>query len=168
MSSSDERCAMENNLRFSSPFPEERSGVPEDSPDVLRSSPLFSGLSEAISSRIASSTTRQTIARYGNLFAQKEEIRFLVLLESGNVKHTQAGPNGEEVLLRICGPGDIIAGPGFSGISRHRYSARAIDESTVLTWRSEDIRSYMQMHPRFAININQILSARLTELEVRL
>lgn len=151
-----------------SPCLELPSLVPRDPLDVLRSSALFSGLSESICSRIASAAIRRTIARYGNLFTQKEEIRYLVLLESGNVKHMQAGPNGDEVLLRICGPGEIIAGPGFSGVSRHRYSTRAIDESTVLSWRSEDIRSYMQMHPKFAINISQILSARLTQLEARL
>jgi CRP-like cAMP-binding protein len=135
--------------------------------DVLRSSPLFSGLSAAACSLIASSAERRTVARYGNVFAQKEEICHLVLLESGSVKHTQFGPDGEEVLLRFCGPGEIIAGTGFSGWSRHRYSARAFDQCTVLSWRNEDIRSYMQMHPQFAININQILSSRLTELETR-
>jgi CRP-like cAMP-binding protein len=159
---------MDESMRFSPSYLEQPSEVPADPPEVLRSSALFAGLSESIFSRIASSSTRRTIARYGSLFAQKEEIRDLVLLESGNIKHTQAGPNGEEVLLRICAPGEIVAGPGFSGVSRHRYSARAIDESTVLSWRSEDIRNYMQLHPRFAINVNQILSTRLRELEARI
>jgi CRP-like cAMP-binding protein len=125
-------------------------------------------LPESTFSLIASTATRRTVSRYGSLFAQKEEIRELVLLESGTVKHTQVGSEGLEVLLRICVPGEIIAGPGFSGVSRHRYSARAIDESTVLSWRSEDMRGYMQSHPRFTININQVLSARLKELEARI
>jgi CRP-like cAMP-binding protein len=145
-----------------------RSSPANDPLDVIRASALCTGLSESICAQFASGANRRTIARYGSLFAQKEEIRNLVLLESGNVKHTQAGPSGDEILLRICVPGEVIAGPGFSGVSRHRYSARAIDDAVVLTWQCEDIRSFMQMHPRFAINISQILSSRLTELEKRL
>ena len=159
---------MEKSIEFPSSCAQQPPRAAGDPFDVLRSSPLFTGLSEGICSHIISAAERRTFSRYSNLFSQKEEIRDLVLLESGNVKHTQTGPDGHETLLRICGPGEIIAGPGFSGVSRHRYSARSIDDSTVLSWRSEDVRNYMQLHPRFAINISQILSSKLSELEARI
>jgi CRP-like cAMP-binding protein len=38
----------------------------------------------------------------------------------------------------------------------------------ILSWRSEEFHNYMQMHPRLAINMNQILSARVKELETRI
>jgi CRP-like cAMP-binding protein len=158
---------MDNNV-WSTALCVEQPPVIADRVAALSCSQLVSGLSESIRSRIASTATRRTVGRRESLFIEKEKIKDLILLESGIVKHTQGGPNGSEVLLRICGPGEIIAGPGFSGISRHRYSARAIVESTILSWRDEDMRSYMRMYPTFATNINQILSGSLKDLETRI
>src|SRR5215469_10157426 len=159
---------MENVVQSPAPCLEERHLIPGESLEILNCSPLFSGLSSAICSRMASTATVRKVARYGNLFEQREQIAGLFLLESGNVKHTQLGANGHEVLLRICGPGDVLAGEGFSGTSRHRYSARAMEESTVLSWRNDHVRKYMQQYPKLADNISHILSARLRELEGRI
>lgn len=136
--------------------------------EVLCGSPLFSGLPSGIRSRIGSTATIRTVSRCEELFVQGEEITSLVLLELGSAKHTRVGANGQEVMLRICGPGDVLAGQGFSGRSRHRYSARAIEQCTVLSWQNDRFQKYMQLFPKLADNFSQMLSTKLSELEAKL
>ena len=158
---------MDNVMHTPSRSPEGRLLAPGEAMEVLCGSPLFSGIPSGIRSRIGSTATIRTVPRFENLFVQGEEITSLILLELGSAKHTRVGANGHEVMLRICGPGDVLAGQGFSGESRHRYSCRAIEQSTVLTWEKDRFRKFMQLHPQLADNLSQILSAKLSELEVK-
>lgn len=135
--------------------------------DAVCSSPLFAGLSESVCYRIASTATRHFIPPNRCLLIQKGRVRNFVLLENGNVKLTEIDAHGSSTLLRVCGPGDIIEGAGLSGIATQKCSARAIEESTLLSWRSEVMRSYMQSYSTLAINFSQVLYARLSDLESR-
>ena len=135
--------------------------------EPIGSFPLFRGLSETICCRIASAATTRAVARHESVFMQRDRIDSFMLLASGSVKLVQVGGDGGDRLFRVCGPGEIIAGSGLSGVSRHKYSAYASEESKVLSWRNDTFLSYMQGHPRLALNLSQILYGRLSELETR-
>jgi len=128
---------------------------------------LFSGLSARDCFRITSTAVKRTFARRESLFAQGQEIRNLILLESGNVKQMQISSNGDEVLLRISGAGDVVAGKELSPSLRHNYSARATRESRALMWENDQMQTYLAMYPQLGVNMGRILLAQLTELEER-
>jgi CRP-like cAMP-binding protein len=128
---------------------------------------LFSGISEHDCAHIASAAVRRTFARRETLFTQGEEVRNLILLQSGNVKHTQVSPDGDEVLLRISSAGDIVYVQGLSSIRCHTCSGRATEECHALVWEHDQMRNYLAVYPRLGVNMTRILVAQLNELEER-
>lgn len=98
-----------NNTRLPfSQFVDEINPVTSEHLDTICSFGLFSGIPERDVASIASAAIRRTYARHATLFTQGHEIRNLILLESGNVKHSQVSPNGDEVLLRMSSAGDVV------------------------------------------------------------
>jgi CRP/FNR family transcriptional regulator, nitrogen oxide reductase regulator len=133
----------------------------------LRSSVLFSGISERNCAHIASAAKKRTFARHETLFVQGQEVRNLILLQSGNVKHTQVSPDGDEALLRISSAGDIVCVQGMSSIRCHTCSARATVECRALVWEHGQMQSYLALYPRLGVNMTRIITAQLNELEER-
>jgi CRP-like cAMP-binding protein len=133
----------------------------------LRSSELFSGISGHDCNHIISAAARRTFARRETLFTQGQEVRNLILLRSGNVKHTQVSPDGDEALLRISSAGDIVCVQGLSSIRCHTCSGRATEECHALVWEHDQMQNYLALYPRLGANMTRILAAQLNELEER-
>jgi CRP-like cAMP-binding protein len=133
----------------------------------LRSSGLFSGISEHECAHIASTAVRRTFARHETLFTQGQKVRNVILLQSGIVKHTQVSPDGDEALLRISSAGDIVCVQGLSLIRCHTCSGRATVECRALVWEHDQMQNYLALYPRLGVNMTRILAAQLNELEER-
>ena len=103
----------------------------------LRSSVLFAGMSEHDCAHIASAAVRRTFARRETLFTQGQEVRNLILLQSGNVKHMQVSPDGDEALIRISSAGDIVCVTGLSSMRCHTCSGCATEECRALVWEHD-------------------------------
>lgn len=133
----------------------------------LRSSELFSGMSERECAHIASAAKKRTFARHETLFIQGQEVRNLILLQSGTVKHTQVSPDGDEALLRISSAGDIVGVQGLSSIRCHTCSGRATVECRALVWEQDQMQNYLALYPCLGVNMTGILAAQLSDLEGR-
>ena len=133
----------------------------------LLSSSLFLGVSRRDCARILSAAVRRTFARHETLFTQGQEVRNLILLLSGTVKHTQVSSDGEEALVRICSAGDIVCVQGLSSIGCHTCSGSATEQCRALVWEHKQMQNYMELYPRLGVNMTRILAAQLNELEER-
>jgi CRP/FNR family transcriptional regulator, nitrogen oxide reductase regulator len=133
----------------------------------LRRSGLFTGISDHECAHIASAARKRTFARHETLFMQGQEVRNLILLQSGIVKHTQVSPDGDEALLRISSAGDIVCVQGLSSIRCHTCSGRATVECRALVWEQDQMQNYLALYPCLGINMTRILAAQLNELEER-
>jgi CRP-like cAMP-binding protein len=136
-------------------------------PRPLCSSILFSGISEHDCAHIASAAMRCSFARRETLFTQGQEVRELIFLQSGTVKHTQVSPDGDEALLRISCAGDIVCVQGLSSIRCHTCSGCATEECHALVWGHDEMENYLALYPRLGVNMTRILAAQLNELEER-
>jgi CRP-like cAMP-binding protein len=133
----------------------------------LRPSLLFSGMSEDDCAHIASAAVRRTFARRETLFTQGQEVRNLILLQSGNVKHTQVSPDGDEALIRISSSGDIVCVTGLSSMRCHTCCGRATEACRALVWEHDQVQNYLALYPRLGVNMTRILASQLSELEER-
>lgn len=133
----------------------------------LRSSVLFSGISDYDCAHIASAAVRRTFERRETLFTQGQQVRSLILLQSGNVKHTQVSPDGDGALIRISSAGDIVCVTGMSLMRRHTCSGRATEKCHALVWEHDHMLTYMSRYPRLGANMTRILAAQLNDLEER-
>src|SRR4029077_12026656 len=74
---------------------------------ALRSS-LFSGASSAASKEVVSAAREKKFESEHAIFSQGDSVRQVLLLISGCVKLLQVGANGNEIILRLIGPGELI------------------------------------------------------------
>jgi len=133
----------------------------------LRSSLAFSGLPESACALIGSVAVQRTFSRHESLFIQGQNIRNLILLQSGTVKHTQVSADGGQVLLRVSRAGDVVGTPGDAPSCCHTCSASAIEGCTALTWDREHIQSLLATYPQLGLNLTSILAKQIHELEDR-
>ena len=133
---------------------------------LITRSPLFANLSERECLQIASCARTRSFTRNESLFSQGQPVRELILLQSGNVKHTQVSSCGHEVLLRFSRTGDVI-GLQSESPSAHTCSVRATEPGKALTWDLGRMQSFLILYPEIRGNISRILAAHLEELEER-
>lgn len=132
-----------------------------------RSCSLFSSLPEQVTAEIASFARPRTFLRNELLFLQGQPFHALILLQSGSAKHTQVGPNGNEVLLRFSGKGDIVDIQAEAQCCSHTCSARAMEPCQALVWDYRRIELFASLYPRLRDNISHLLCRKLEELEER-
>ncbi len=133
----------------------------------IRSSPIFAGLPDQVLAEVAAGARPRTFLRNELLFLQGHPFLALILLQSGSVKHTQVGPNGTEVLLRVSGKGEIVDIQAEARCCLHTCSARAIEFSRALVWEYGRIETLALRYPRLRDNITHLLCRKLEELEER-
>ena len=92
----------------------------------------------------------------------------LWMLASGRVKLTQVGADGQEVVIRFLGPGEVLG--AVAGFARTTYpvSAEAMAPTRALAWPLATIQELFRSHPELAGNAMRIVSERMRELQERL
>jgi CRP-like cAMP-binding protein len=103
----------------------------------------------------------QTIHRGGDPMYQ------IVLLVSGSAKIIQCSENGSAVILRLCGPGDLIDPLGPPVRLRHFTTAESLVPTIALVWESDVFEMLMGRIPTARLNSRRILGAQLLEMEER-
>lgn len=127
----------------------------------------FADISLADCVAIVSSAQERQFARRQTIFFEGDPVRHVVLLVSGCVKVTQLGANGNEVILRLNGPGDVLGGVGRCVGCEHCSTARTVQPSTALIWDTAQFDALADRYPMLRRNITHVLERRLNELEVR-
>lgn len=133
----------------------------------MASSALFAGLSWNECLEIASSGRLRSFERDEVLFMQGQSARHLVLIQSGTVKLTQLGSNGNEVILWMAGKGDAVGMLSDSAMAAYTCSARATMACKAIVWDCPTLQTVAAKYPRIRWNLSQILTRMLTELQER-
>lgn len=136
---------------------------------------LFSGIPQTDRIRIVSTAQERRFTRRQTIFFEGDPIRHVILLTSGCVKKTQLGPNGQEVILRVEGPGEIVGAVGLCptvdpcSMTRieHCSTARALQLSSALVWETAQFEAISERFPLLRRNTAHILEQNLHELEER-
>jgi CRP-like cAMP-binding protein len=131
------------------------------------SSALFAGLSEQDCIEMVACARIRTFVRDEPLFIQGQPVVTLILLQSGSVKHTQVGKNGNEVILRFSRRGDIVNTLTEPSSCGHTCSAHAMEKCSALVWDYCRIEHFLARHPELRDNVSRILAGQLQELEER-
>ena len=129
--------------------------------------PLFSNLSAVDCSTIISTAFEKSFRRRQTIFSEGDPALQVVMLLSGSVKITLIGLGGEEVILRLCGTGDVVGGFQFSANSSQASTAQTVQPSTALVWHVTSFEKLLERFPAFRSNTVRLLEERLAELEQR-
>jgi CRP/FNR family transcriptional regulator len=98
------------------------------------------------------------------VFRVGEAGRRVYFLDAGRVKIHQASPDGREIILWFCLPGEVF---GIAEVARggdRVVAAVACEPSRILSISQEQFKTYLATHPSAALVTIEVLSARLRVL----
>jgi len=128
---------------------------------------LFSGLSPMDCAAIVCAGRQKRLCRRQSLFSVGDRVEQVFLVLSGAVKVTQTGFRGGEVMLRICGPGDLVGTFCLLPDEKHESAAQMAQVGTTLVWDSINFAKLLDGIPRLRHNTFRALEERLREMEQR-
>lgn len=133
----------------------------------LRHIGLFRGLDDAELATIAGAAWHRQVERGAFFFHEGNPAGSLYVLTRGRVKLAQVTADGQEVLLRLVGLGEIFGGLGMLGDSEYPVSAQAVEDCLALAWDSDTMAALLERTPRLALNALQMLAGHVRELQDR-
>ncbi len=149
-----------------------QSGAPADRPEtklgLLRSSDLFSDLSDQEMGQVEEMTVMTHCERGRLLYAQGDTAEALFLLKRGRVDIYRISPDGRKLLLAVIEPGTLFGNMAFTGTSMQDAFAEAVEQSTLCVMSRHDIEELVRQFPSVGIRLLDAVSRRVRELEVRL
>jgi len=129
---------------------------------------LFAALPPAVLDEAAAMARARPLPRGLRVFDQGETAGRAHALLSGCVRITQAGSDGEEILVRFIGPGEIFGCVPVLTDGLYPADATAIVDAVELSWDPADLLALMQRHSQVAITMVAIVGRRLGEAQERL
>ncbi len=129
---------------------------------------VFQGIAPDDLGRIAQAARRRQISAGLFLFHQGDPAEVTYVPVKGRLKLTQVTPEGYEVILRYVGVGELTGATAAFGDMAYPASAETVEETSVLGWDNATMVNLIEQYPRLGLNILQLLSVRLQELQDRL
>src|SRR5215472_14746846 len=121
--------------------------------DTLAAIELFSGPSrEALDEAMVPARSRD-LAKDTRIFDQGDCAERAHALVDGSVRIAQSGPDGEQVLIRLIGLGEMFGTAALFVDRQYPADAIAITDSLEISWREAELRSLIERHPTIATNI---------------
>ncbi len=138
-------------------------------PDTsLFSAPLFEGLPADDVTAILAAAHRRRHGRAEFVCRQGDPVDAVYMVATGQVRLSQLEPDGQEVVIRFIGPGDIFGAVAAFKATQFPVSGEVVEASEVLAWDRATMTSLVARHPRLGQNLMAILSARIQEMRERI
>jgi CRP-like cAMP-binding protein len=128
---------------------------------------LFANIPSEDRSLILNQARERVFSRGQIIHLEGDDMRHVVLLTSGSAKMVQCSENGSAVILRLCGPGELLGTPGMSKQSRHRSTPQALTSSSALVWDSGVFESLSRRFPSLRLNVAYNIHKQLEDMEDR-
>jgi len=128
---------------------------------------LFSDVCPADCSTIISAARQENFRPWQTIFSVGDSVEQVALLLSGWIKITHPGPRGSEVILRLCGVGDVVGPFGRWHDHKHCSTAQAIRPCVALVWDTATFDDLLERFGLFSRNTVRALEQRLQEMEQR-
>ena len=134
---------------------------------VLRSIPLFEGLSSDQLVKVASlAAVRQYPAR-GVVVCQGEPANALFAIMRGRLKVVSSSPDGRDTVLGIMGQGEVFGEIALLDGGTRSATCTAIEPCELMAIDRAPFQELLEQSPGIAVNLLHVLSARLRRLSQR-
>ena len=134
----------------------------------LASIELFGGASAASLDEARRGARRLVLPKDARVFDQGDtRVRAHALIE-GNVRISQTGSDGAQIVIRFIGPGEVFGAAAAFTDRRYPADADTMVPSVEVSWSEADLLKLIHRHPQIALNALRIMGSRLVELQNRL
>ena len=134
---------------------------------LARQFALFAELTPAEFELIIGPAREKRFSRRETIYTEGDPVRHVTMLLSGFVKVTQMGLNGNEVILRLNGAGEIVGSYRVCANCIHCSTAQAVQPCVALIWDANVFEKLLARIPTFRRNTVRALEERLLEMEQR-
>ena len=135
--------------------------------DAIAGLELFRDTTAAAMAEAIATARVRRLRRGTKVFDQGEPTERAHALLAGGVRISQAGSDGEQVVIRFIGPGEIFGSVAIYTDQRYPADAVAMSDCLEVSWSQAELVQLMERHSRVAINMVAIIGRRLGELQHR-
>ena len=128
---------------------------------------IFADLTPPEFEIVIGAAREKRFARRETIFTEGDPLRQVTLVVSGFVKVTQMGLNGNEVILRLSGAGEIVGSYRVATNLTHCATAQAVQPCVALVWDASTFEKLQARIPVFRRNTVRALEERLLEMRFR-
>lgn len=140
---------------------------PVDPGTALAASSQLGGLPAATLRALATGATWHTAGRHDYLFHQGDDASHLYLVVDGRVKLTQVGADGQEVIVRHIGPGEILGGIALVEGAAYPVTGEVLESARLLAWPRDELLRLAADHPQLALLTTGVIAGRMHEIQER-
>ncbi|QCO06038.1 Crp/Fnr family transcriptional regulator [Azospirillum argentinense] len=137
-------------------------------PASLRGLRLFSGLDAAALAEIVRSAHTRRIEKGTTIFSQGDRAALCHALIDGRVKIVQTGADGQQLVVRYIGGGEMFGTAAVFSGGIYPADALAMVDCVGVYWTAATMGELMERYPRIALNALDIVGRRLQEVQTRL
>jgi len=133
-------------------------------PSRLLGLPLFTHLSEADQTLIASELEITPYEKGQYIFREGDPAEWFHIVQDGSVKCIKSSPDGRDMTLKVLTPGDLFCCEAavLEG-SPHPGCAKVLDQATILRIPKKRYLEILKRNPDAAIHVINYLAERLRE-----
>jgi CRP-like cAMP-binding protein len=137
--------------------------MPAVPPPSAADSPLFRGLDAPAIAEVLRGAQARELADGAPLFLQGDPVLALFVIDRGWVRLVQHTADGEEVIVRTVGAGEIVAGVAI--LDKRTYPVSALCEGAcrVLAWPRAGMQALVLRYPSLRTNIMATIADRMQE-----
>lgn len=127
--------------------------------------PMFSGMSPPDLDRMLDSATSRRVPKDAPVFEQDREVQFFYLLLHGRVRVVKTTADGQQVIVRYIGAGELLGIAQALGRTTYPASAIAVVDCVVLAWPSRLWPEFAAAFPSFGANTYKTVGERLGDVQ---
>lgn len=130
--------------------------------------PLFASMPADELSQLAEIIEVKALAKGDVLFWEGEPAQGLFFIKQGTVQMSKTSAEGKQAILQIYSAGEVLAEAVLFADAPYPATAEAVEPCTVYFLSRPAMHDLMLRHPRIALYIIGVLSARLREAQDKL
>lgn len=128
---------------------------------ILKTVPLFSGLSDKALSQIGDRMTMRTYHKGHYIISENDDTQSTYFIVEGQTKITRTSDDGREVILTMQNEGDFFGEMAVLDGENRSANCVAITDCRILTLNGNDFIHVLESQPKVAINLLRELAARI-------
>ncbi|MCB1413570.1 MAG: Crp/Fnr family transcriptional regulator [Xanthobacteraceae bacterium] len=136
--------------------------------DMLGRTELFRGAPADLLRDIQRAAFRRRFAAGETVIRQGDPAATLYIVIAGRLRATQTTLDGQQVIMRYLGPGQIAGYAVLVDGETHPGAIVAVDDCHLIGWKGSYIGDLMCRHALVAMNAVRLIGARYLDVQVRL
>ncbi|MGO9173333.1 MAG: Crp/Fnr family transcriptional regulator [Rhodomicrobium sp.] len=130
--------------------------------------PVFEGFAAEDLAHVLSEARSVRFAKGAIIFEQGAAADSFFLLLHGRVRAYRLTPDGQQIVVRFVGPGELFGIAMAIGSQSYPANAAAVVDSVVIVWPAAAWSKLVARFPALALNTMQTIGGRLQEAHTRM